>query len=126
MHMKTNLLDGVGDVRASECQVLEGPDETPEVSQISNRRPRSGGDLGLHAHGHRDRLVVHHASTLKDVDSELALSEEESIRLMLYGDPQKMMKRADVLCGEFPFESRNGVLHERCARCGEHNIINTK
>jgi hypothetical protein len=25
MYMKENLLDGVGDVRAGECQVLEGP-----------------------------------------------------------------------------------------------------
>jgi hypothetical protein len=49
----------------------------------------SGGDLGLRVHGHRDRLAVHHASMLKNIESELALSEEGSIGLMLYGDPQK-------------------------------------
>jgi hypothetical protein len=36
----------------------------------------------------RDWLAVHHASALKDVESKLALSGEESIILMLYGDPQ--------------------------------------
>jgi hypothetical protein len=46
-------------------------------------------DLGLHVHGRRDRIAVHHASVLKDVESELALSEEESICLMLYEDPPK-------------------------------------
>jgi hypothetical protein len=76
MHMKTNLLDSVGDVEAGECQLLEGPGETPELSQISNRKPKSSGDLGLRVHGCRDRLVVHHANALKDVESQLALSEE--------------------------------------------------
>jgi hypothetical protein len=88
MHMKTNLLDDIGDVEAGERQVLEGLGKTPELSWISNRRPRSGGDLGLRVHGHRDRLAVHHASVVKDVKSELTLSEEESNYLMLYGDPK--------------------------------------
>jgi hypothetical protein len=109
-----------------ECQVLEGLDEAPELSRINNRRPESGGDLGLRVDEHRDRLVVHHASALKDIESKLALSEEESICLMLYGDLQKVVKRAEVLHGEFPFEDRYGVLQEHCARCGEHNVINIK
>jgi hypothetical protein len=46
----------------------------------------------------------------KDVESELMLSEEESICLMLYGDPQKMLKRAEVLHGKFSLEGRYGVL----------------
>jgi hypothetical protein len=87
--MKAYLLDGVGNVRACECQVLEGPGEALELSWVSNRRPGTGADLGLHVHRRRDQLAVYHASTLKDVESELALSEEESICLMLYGDPQK-------------------------------------
>jgi hypothetical protein len=45
---------------------------------------------------------------------------------MLYGDPQQMVKRAEVLHGEFLLENRYGVLQERCAGCGEHNVINIK
>jgi hypothetical protein len=109
-----------------ERKVLEGPGEAPELSRISNKRTRSGGDLGIRVHGRRDRLAVHHSSALKNIKSELALSEEESIDLMMYEDPQKMVKRGEVLHGEFPLESRYGVLQERCPRCGEHNIINIK
>jgi hypothetical protein len=87
--MKANLLDGIGDIGVDERQVLEGPGEAPELSRISNRRPKSDGDLGLCVHGHQDWLAVHHDTTLKDVESELALSEEKSICLMMYGDPQK-------------------------------------
>jgi hypothetical protein len=82
----------------------------PELSWISNRRSKCGGDLGLGVRGHRDWLVVHRASVFKDVESELMLSEEESICLMLYGDPQKMLKRAEVLHGKFSLEGRYGVL----------------
>jgi hypothetical protein len=46
----------------------------------------------------------------KNIESEPALSEEESICLMLYGDPKKMVKRAEVLHGEFLLEGRYGVL----------------
>jgi hypothetical protein len=126
MHMKTDLLDDVSDVGVGERQVLNGPGEAPELSWISNRKPGSDGDLGLRVHGRQDRLAVHHASALKDVENELALSEEESIDLMLYGDPQKVVKRAKILHDEFPLKSRYDVLQERCARCGEHNVINIK
>jgi hypothetical protein len=79
----------VGDVGTGEHQVLEASGEAPELSWISNRRPKSGGELGLRVHERRYRLAIHHASALKDVKSELALSEEESIDLMLYGAPHK-------------------------------------
>jgi hypothetical protein len=54
------------------------------------------------------------------------LSDEELIGLMLYGDPQKMVKKTKVLHDEFPLEERYGVLQEHYARCGEHNVISIK
>jgi hypothetical protein len=87
MHVEADLLDGVDDVGAGECQVLEGPVEAPEVSRISNRRPGLGGDLILCVHRRRNRFAVHHASSLKDIESKLTLSEEEPVSLMLYGEP---------------------------------------
>jgi hypothetical protein len=73
MHVGADLLDGVGDVRAGERRVLEGTSEAPELSQISNRRPIIGEDLGLHVHHCGNRLVVHHVSALKDIESVLVL-----------------------------------------------------
>jgi hypothetical protein len=87
LHVEADLLDGICVVGAGERQVLEGPSEAPEVSQISNRRPRLGGHLGLCVHWRRNRLAFHHASTLKNIESKLALSEEEHVCLILYGDP---------------------------------------
>jgi hypothetical protein len=50
MHVEADLLEGVGDIGAGERQLLEGPSEAPEVSQISNRRSELDGDLGLRVH----------------------------------------------------------------------------
>jgi hypothetical protein len=87
MHVEENLLDGIDDVRVGECQILEGPDEAPVLSRISNRRPKLSGDPGMCVHMHQNRPVVHHSSSLKDIKSKVALSEEELICLMLYRDP---------------------------------------
>jgi hypothetical protein len=78
MHVEANLLDDIGDVGAGERQVLEGPSEAPEVSRISNRRPRLDRDLGLRP----SRFT----SSLKNVETKLTLSDEELVSLMLYGD----------------------------------------
>jgi hypothetical protein len=63
---------------------------------------------------------------LKDIKSILALSEEESVRLILYGDPQKVMVGSEVHHGELPLEDRYGVLQKCCAGCSEDNVINVK
>jgi hypothetical protein len=51
MHMKANLLAGIGDVGVGKYQVLEGHDEAPELCQINNRRLRSGEDRRMCVHG---------------------------------------------------------------------------
>jgi hypothetical protein len=45
----------------------------------------------------------------------LAMSEEKSIGLILYRDPQKMVKTVEILQDEFLLEGRYGVLQECCA-----------
>jgi hypothetical protein len=37
-----------------------------------------------------------------------------------------MVKRVEVLHDEFLLEGRYGMVQERCARFGEHNVINIK
>jgi hypothetical protein len=71
-------------------------------------------------------LAVQHASSLENVESKLTLSEEKPVRVMLYGDSQKMMEGSEVLHGEFPLEGRYGLLYKCCAGYGEDNVINVK
>jgi hypothetical protein len=62
---------------------------------------------------------------LNDIKSILALSEEDVVCLMLYGDLQKVMEGSEVH-SEFPLEGKYGVLQKCFARCSEDNVINTK
>jgi hypothetical protein len=87
-------------------------------------RPGLGGDLGLCVHRRQNHLAVHHASSLKNIESKLTLSDEEPVHLMLYGDSQKMMEGLKILHGEFQLEGRYGLLQKCCAGCGEDNVIN--
>jgi hypothetical protein len=115
-----------GNVRAGERQVQEGPDKAPKVSRISNMRPGLDGDLGLCVHRRKNHIAVHHASSLKNIERKLILSDEEPVHLMLYGDSQKMMEGLEILHGEFQLEDRYGLLQKCCAGCGEDNVINVK
>jgi hypothetical protein len=45
MHVKADLLNDVGDVKAGEHQVLEGPGEAHVLSRISNMWLGLGGGL---------------------------------------------------------------------------------
>jgi hypothetical protein len=56
----------------------------------------------------------------------LTLSEEDPVRLILYGDSQKMMEGPEILHDEFPLEGRYGLLQKCYAGCGEDNVINVK
>jgi hypothetical protein len=54
------------------------------------------------------------------------LSEEESVRLMLYGESHKMMEGSEVLHGKFLLEGRYGLLQKCCTGCSENTVINVK
>jgi hypothetical protein len=50
MHVETDLLHDIGNVRASECLLLGAPNKSPKVCWISNKRTRLSGNLGLCVH----------------------------------------------------------------------------
>jgi hypothetical protein len=85
--MKAHLLDGAGNVGASEDEVLQSPDKTPIAGRIRHRRAGIGGDLALSVHQSRAGLTISHASSLEDVDGVLALVEEQALGPALDGDP---------------------------------------
>jgi hypothetical protein len=84
------------------------------------------GDLGLCVHRHQNWLAVHHASSLKNIERKLTLSEEEPVSLILYKDSQEMMEGSKILHGQFPLEGGYGLLQKCYTGCGEDNVINVK
>jgi hypothetical protein len=79
VHVQTYLLNGVGDVRPCECQVLESSCNAPELRDVLNRRPRVPNQLRLEVDWSRAWLAVRHDRTLENVERVSALVEEHPI-----------------------------------------------
>jgi hypothetical protein len=126
VHVQTDLLHDVGDVRPCECQVLESFCNAPKLRGILNGRPRVPRQLRLKVDGCHARLAVRHDRTFENVKRVGALMKKQTSRTTLDGDVEEVVKRPEVLYGEFPLKSGNGTTQELRAACGQDDIINIK
>jgi hypothetical protein len=110
MYVQTDLLHGIGNVRLCECQALENSCNAPELRDILNGRPRVPRQLHLEVDWSCARLAVCHDRTFEDVKRVGVLMEEQTSRTMLNGDAEEVVKRSDVLHGEFPLKRGNGTM----------------
>jgi hypothetical protein len=109
VHVQTDLLHGVGDVGPCECQVLESSCNALELRGVFNERPRVPCQLRLEVDWSHAWLAVRHDHTFEAVKRVGALMEEQTIWKMLDGDAEEVVKRSEILHGEFPLKSGNGT-----------------
>jgi hypothetical protein len=109
MHVQIDLLHSIGDVRPCECQVLDSSCNAPELRGVLNGRSRVPCQLRLEVDCSRARLAVHLECTFEDVKLVGALVEEQTIRTALNSDAKEVVKRPEVLHGEFLLKSGNGT-----------------
>jgi hypothetical protein len=121
--VQTDLLHDVTDVRPCERQVQESSRNALELRDVLNKRPRVPIQLCLEVDWSCARLVARHDRTLEDVEHVGVLVEEQPIWMMFDGDV-RVVKRPEVLHGEFPLKSKNSVTQKLCVRCGQDDIIN--
>jgi hypothetical protein len=90
MHEEAHLYN-IGQVGASECQVLERAGETPVRGGISDRGARRGRELGTRVNRCRCRVTLGHARLLKKVHGVLPLAEEKAVGGASDGYTQEVM-----------------------------------
>jgi hypothetical protein len=73
VHMETDLLHGVGDVRPSEGEVLKGTGKAPVPGRVLDRFTRVLRELRLRVDWGRAGLAVNHLGPLQNVKSVLPL-----------------------------------------------------
>ena len=66
MHMETDLLDSVGEVRPGEGEVLQSTSQTPIVSRIRHRITQISGQLRLSVDRSGAGLAISHPSPLQN------------------------------------------------------------
>jgi hypothetical protein len=124
VHVQADLLHGISDVGLCESQVLEGSGNTLKLRGVCNRRPRVISQLRLEVDWSRTRLAVCHDCPLEDVKHVGALVEEQPFWMMLDGDAEEVVKRPEVLHGEFPLKSENSATQKLCVGRSQDDIIN--
>jgi hypothetical protein len=110
VHMEAHLLDGVGDVRPGEGDVLERAYQAPVRRRVGDRVPVVLRELRLSVDRHGARLAVEHASPLQNVDGVLALVQEETLGPVFSGDAEEVMERPQVLHRKLPLEGNDRAL----------------
>ena len=63
IHVKTDLLNGIGNIWAGESEILEGPSYAVIMGGVRHGGPING-ELGVSIHMGAARLVVTHTSTV--------------------------------------------------------------
>jgi hypothetical protein len=111
MHMKTYLLDGIGNVRTSEGEILKSTNYTAELGRISHRNTICR-QLGLSINWDAARFARTHTGTVQNIQHVLLLSKKETISSTLIGQAQEMMKRTHICHREFLLQSCNNPLKE--------------
>lgn len=88
MHVKTNLLNGIGNIRTGESEILEGPSYAAIMDRVRYGGPISG-ELGVSIHRGAARLALTHTSTVKNIQHILSLGEEQTVISAVNSDTQK-------------------------------------
>jgi hypothetical protein len=73
MHKKTHLLNGIGDLRTGEGEILEGTGEAPVLSRIGDGGTLRGGELGASINRGGGGVAFKHAGSLQEIDGVLSL-----------------------------------------------------
>jgi hypothetical protein len=124
VHVQEDLLHDISDVGPCECQVLEGSGNALELRGIYNRRPRVISQLRLEVNWSHTWIAVHHDCPLDDVKCVGTLVEEQPVWTMLDGDAEEVVKRSEVLHGEFPLKRGNSATQKLRVVCSQDDIIN--
>jgi hypothetical protein len=71
--MKTNLLDGICDIRPGEGEILKSARQTAEIRRILKRCTSICRNLGIGVNRCRERFAVNHTSPIQNIQHVLPL-----------------------------------------------------
>ena len=76
MHVKTYMLNGIGEIRPSEVQVLQGTGKAPVGSRISHRITQISRQLRLSVNRSGAWFAISHPNPLQNIKCILPLEGE--------------------------------------------------
>src|SRR6185437_60580 len=123
MHMETDLLNSVGEVRPGEGEVLQSASQTPVGSKISHRIIQISRQLRLSVDRSGAGLAISHPSPLQNIECVLPLVKEKTRRARLNSDAQEVVELTEILYSKLLVQRGDGTLKQRLTGSCEHNVI---
>ena len=96
LHVKTDLLNGIGEIRPGEGEVLQGTGEAPVASRLGQGITQISRQLGLSIDRSGAWLGISHPSPLQNVECILPLVKEQARRARLNSDAQEVVELTKI------------------------------
>jgi hypothetical protein len=96
MHVKAYLLNGVGDVRTCEGEILKCTSQAAILRTIWKQVTITCGELSLSVDRGRGRVTLSHTSTLQNISSVLLLGQEQPRGGARDSNPKKVVKVSKI------------------------------
>src|SRR6185312_2401516 len=126
MHMETDLLNSVGEVRPGEGEVLQIARQTPIGSRISHRITQISRQLHLSVDCSGAGLAISHPRPLQNIEGVLPLVKEKTRRARLNSDAQEVVELIEILHSKLLLQRGDDTLKQPLTRGYEHNVINVE
>ena len=121
MHGAAGLVDGIGDVRASEGEILKRPyNSTVETRMIGRRRARGGACCGTCC---GERFTLFHFKHSKDGESVVCLGEGEAVPMLLKFNSKEARRGSKIFEPEMLVERCNEFVNLRGGWSDDENVI---
>ena len=121
MHGSAGLVDGIGDGRVSEGEILKHPDNlTVEARMIGRRGARSRACRGT---GCGKGFTLLYFKHLKDRESVVLLGEGEAVTMLLKFDSKEARRGSEIFEPEMLMKRGNEVVDLRGGRSDDENVI---
>src|SRR6185295_1760174 len=123
MHMETDLLNIVGEIRPGECEVLQSAGQTPVGSRISHRITQISRQLRLSVDRSGAGLTISHPNPLQNIECVLPLVKEKTRRARLNSDAQEVVELTEILHSKLLLQRGDDTLKQLLTEGCEHNVI---
>src|SRR6185436_16683477 len=120
----TYLLNGIGEIRPGEGQVLQGTGKASVGSRISHGITQIGRQLRLSIDRSGAWLAISHPSPLQNVECILPLVKEQARQASLNSNAQEVVELTKILHSKLLLQRGDNALKQLLTGGSEHNIIN--
>src|SRR6185295_8892030 len=123
MHMETDLLNSVGEIRPGEGEVLQSAGQTPVGSRIIHQSTQISRQLRLSVDWSGAGLAISHPSPLQNVKGILPLVKEKTRWARLNSDAQEVVELTEILHSELLLQRGDDTLKQLLTGSCEHNVV---